>query len=129
MNMIGHLEPAERNALWRRLGERLAPGAPLVVSLQEPYDEARVVPRMRVAELAVGDRRYECYGSAEPTGPESVRWSMEYRTLDGDTVLTDSMATFDWWVVTPGSVLAGFEEVGLRAVTADAGLVVGRKPA
>ena len=43
MNMIGHLDPAARRDLWRRIAGRLAPGAPLVVNVQPPA-RAEVVP-------------------------------------------------------------------------------------
>jgi hypothetical protein len=96
-----------------------------VVGLQEPQ-QAVAVPRTRFADLRVGDLCYEGYASAEPTGPDRLRWTMEYRTLEGATVLSDRIARYDWWIVSPPTLLAELAEAGLAAQPADAGLVVAR---
>lgn len=103
------------------------PGAPAVIGLQPP-DRAVAVAFARFAELSVGDLRYEGYGSAQPTAPDRLRWTMEYRTLDGVTVLSECVAQYDWWVVSPATLLAELRDAGLPAVTGDAGLVIARRP-
>lgn len=92
--------------MWPALGPRLAAalggvdiGAGPVLELQPPA-AAVEVPVMPWGGVTLGGLAYEGRGRAEPTGPDSVRWRMEYRTRRGDTVLATAAAGYDWWIVT-----------------------------
>lgn len=125
LHMVGHLRPDQRRALWPRLAERLAPDAPVVLNVQPP-DTAVEIPEFPPTRVQVGQLTYEGTGSARPTGPESLRWHMRYSTMDGDRVVDDATADYDWWVV-PAPVLADeLTAAGLSAVVDD-DLVVAKR--
>jgi hypothetical protein len=126
MHMVGHLAPADRKRLWSAVAERLSPGGPVVLNVQPPA-AAEVVPEFPWMSVAVGGLRYEGTGSAVPTGPDSVRWRMRYRTRREDgTVLAEASAEYAWWIVTAADLAAELAGAGLTA-TVDDDLVVARK--
>ncbi|NGM15859.1 class I SAM-dependent methyltransferase [Verrucosispora sp. WMMA2044] len=113
MNMIGHLDPDGRRTFLRRVAERLAPGAPLVLNLQPPA-EPTPVPFAVFGTVSVGRHTYEGGGSAEPSGPDTVTWKMQYRMLDADdTVLREDHADYGWHVISAEALLADLAEAGL----------------
>jgi hypothetical protein len=126
MHMVGHLGPAQRRALWPALAALLAPGAPVVLNVQPP-DTAVAVPEFPPMRFTVGWLTYEGTGSAEPSGPDSVRWRMRYTVRDGDTVVEKATADYDWWIVSAEGLAAELTEAGLTA-SVDDDLVVARRP-
>ncbi|MFG3420998.1 class I SAM-dependent methyltransferase [Micromonospora sp. NPDC048063] len=113
MNMIGHLDPDGRRAFLRRVAERLAPGAPLVLNLQPPT-EPTPVPFSVFGTVPVGHHTYEGGGSAEPSGPDAVTWRMRYRVLDADgTALREDHADYRWHVIPADALLTELTEAGL----------------
>ncbi|MBC3191841.1 class I SAM-dependent methyltransferase [Pseudonocardia sp. C8] len=125
MHMVGHLPPADRRALWGAVAARLAPGAPVVLLVQLP-DTAVAVPPFPPMEVVHGGLAYQGTGSAEPTGPESVRWTMEYRTLDGERELEHVVTGYDWWIVSADELAGELRAAGLT-VRLDDDLVVGTR--
>jgi SAM-dependent methyltransferase len=123
MHMIGHLSPTERSALFRSLAARLTPGAPVVFTVQPP-DTAVEVPQFPPFSVPLGTLRYEGTGRAIPTGPESIRWTMTYRTLDGDIPLSEATAEYDWWIVSAPALAAELRSAGMTVTATDNGLVV-----
>lgn len=99
MHMVGHLPPTDRRRLWVEVAARLAPGGGPVVLNVQPPDAADAVPAFPWFGVTIGDLIYEGRGEAEPTGPDTVRWRMSYRTRHGDTVLGKATADYVWWVV------------------------------
>jgi hypothetical protein len=76
----------------------------------------------------VGGLVYEGTGSAEPTGPDSVRWRMRYRTRREDgTLLAEASAEYAWWIVTADGLATELADAGLEP-SVDDDLVVARKP-
>jgi len=128
MHMIGHLAPAERRALFSALMPRLAPGAPVVFNVQPP-DTAVEVPETPPFGVTVGRLRYEGRGRAEPIGPDRLRWTMTYRTLDGDTEIARAIAEYDWWTVSAATLAAELTLAGAATVHIDDDLVTARAPA
>ncbi|RLK23868.1 methyltransferase family protein [Micromonospora sp. M71_S20] len=115
MNMIGHLDPDGRRTFLRRVAERLAPGAPLVLNLQPPA-EPKPVPFSVFGAVPVGRHTYEGGGSAEPSGPDTVTWRMRYRVLDADgTPLREDHAAYRWHVTPARGLIAELTEAGLTA--------------
>jgi hypothetical protein len=126
LHMAGHLSPAQRRTLWPALAERLAAGAPVVFNVQPP-DTAVAVPEFPPFGVTVGRFTYQGTGSAEPTGPDSLRWRMRYATLDGDTVLDEATAEYDWWVMSADGLAAELTAAGLDVESTDDDLVVARR--
>lgn len=113
MNMLGHLDPESRRNLWEMLADRLSPAGCAVVNLQAPTS-VEAVPDTRFCSVTVGRRTYEGWGSAEPTGTDSVTWRMRYRTLEGSTVLSERAVEYRWWVLSEAQLREELREHGLR---------------
>jgi hypothetical protein len=126
LHMVGHLAPSARTALWAELVHRLAPDAPLVLNLQPP-PAAVEIPATPWSGPTLGGLTYEGRGRAEPTGPHSVRWRMDYRTRRGDTVLATATAEYDWWIVTAAGLTEELSAAGFTPVVDD-DLVVATAP-
>lgn len=114
LNVLGHLPPAERRALWLSASRRLAPGGALVINIAPPF-KPEPVPRTRVASEAVGALRYEAWATAQPAGEEEVTWRMDYCVLQNGRPLSEVTVDYRWWVV-------GERELSQEA--AEAGLVM-----
>ncbi|MBN9743409.1 class I SAM-dependent methyltransferase [Amycolatopsis sp. A1MSW2902] len=126
MHMIGHLRPDDRRALFAGLSQRLAPGAPVVISTFPPAEAVATGPiePMRVAR---GEATYEVTARAEPSGPDSVRWTSDYTTRIGDEVLETTRAEYEWWVHSPERIADELASAGLSA-RVEGDLVVARPP-
>ncbi len=123
LNMIGHVAPHDRAELWRRLAERLAPGAPLVVNVRPPA-RAEAVPEFEFTSIPVGAYRYAGSGRAEPDGPDAVTWYMRYRVRDEqDAVQREFSAAYRWHIVTPELLEAELVAAGLFVQHGAHGLV------
>ncbi|RSM69664.1 class I SAM-dependent methyltransferase [Kibdelosporangium aridum] len=125
MHMIGHLAPAERRALFSALMPRLAPGAPVVFNVQPP-GTAVEVPEFPPFGVTVGRLRYEGTGRAVPIGPDRLRWTMTYRTLDGDIEIARAVTEYDWWTVSASTLAAELTQAGAATVRIDDDLVIAR---
>jgi hypothetical protein len=122
-NMIGHLAPDDRRKLWRRVAQRLSPGAPFVVNLQPPATSV-AVPFTDFAAIRIGQYVYEGGGSAEPAGPSAVTWRMRYRIRGGDGhVLHEQTVEYPWHVVSAPDLLAELAGAGLVAEVDDLDVV------
>jgi SAM-dependent methyltransferase len=122
INMLGHLPPADRIALWERLAGILAPGAPAVFTLQPPARPERIAEQP-FGEATVGTRRCSASGAAEPAGPGQVRWRVTYRVHDGETLVFEQTMENDWWVLAPAAIEGELRRCGLEAHTSDHVLV------
>lgn len=103
INMLGHLAPPTRVAMWSRLAARLSPGAPAVFTLQPP-SRPESIPETPFGEATVGRLRYSASGSAEPSGKDQVTWRVTYRVHDGDTLLSEQAIEHQWWTLTENQV-------------------------
>lgn len=112
LNMLGHLPPAERRALWVGAAQRLAPGGALIVNLSPPVRAERV-PRTRMASATVGALHYEGWASAEPSGDDEVTWRMEYRVLRDGLALSEVTVDYRWWVASERELAEETCEAGL----------------
>ncbi|WP_045313410.1 class I SAM-dependent methyltransferase [Lentzea aerocolonigenes] len=122
INMLGHLSPADRAALWSRIAASLAPGAPAVFTLQPP-DRPASIPESPFGEAAVGRLRYSASGSAEPSGVDQVTWRVTYRVHDGTNLLSERTMQHQWWTMGEDQLDDELHHAGLRASRRD-GLVV-----
>lgn len=123
MNMIGHVEPVERALLWRRIGERLPPGAPLVVNVQPPA-RVEAVPETTFASATVGRHRYVGSGRAEPDGTNTLVWHMRYQVCDeSGAVVRDVAAAYRWHVVSPEALEAELTAAGFEVRHGSSGLI------
>jgi hypothetical protein len=124
ISMLGHLDRSARLALWRLLADRLAPDAPAVIELQPPA-RPEVVPETAFARASLGDLEYEGAGSAQPDGPDSVRWTMVYRVLRHGLLLVERVNVFSGWhTVGADDVAVEAAAAGLTCELREHGLLV-----
>ncbi|MYW01248.1 Gfo/Idh/MocA family oxidoreductase [Streptomyces sp. SID3343] len=109
--ILGHLDADARATLWRRLDERLAPDAPIVVELMS-LDRPTTLPELRLAHGMVGGHTYAWWCSGEPeSAPEP-----EPRSGPGSdsgpgsesgpgSAGADRMRLFSRWTVHDGDIL------------------------
>ncbi|RKS09149.1 hypothetical protein DFP74_4878 [Nocardiopsis sp. Huas11] len=114
MNVLGHFTPLQRARIWEMLAQRLAPGSVALVNLLPPQ-EPTTVERTMMSEFTVGRRDYRGWSAAEPTGPESVRWSMTYEVYEGGERVRSTDVDYDWWVLTGEGLRAEAARHGLDA--------------
>lgn len=127
MNMLGHLTPDGRRDLWRLLATRLAPGAPVVIGLVPP-DRVAAVPDTLFTKTQVGNRRYEGWGAADPSGPETVCWRMRWLVYDGDTLVDERHGEYQWYPADATGIAAELNEAGLTAAPSGDAMVVAHQP-
>jgi SAM-dependent methyltransferase len=112
VNVLGHLPPAERRALWGSAARRLAPGGALVASVTAPFVPERV-SRTRTASAAVGALHYEGWAAAEPSGEDEITWRMDYRVLRDGRPLSEVTVDYRWWVASGSRLAEEAAEAGL----------------
>ncbi|OCC14032.1 Methyltransferase domain protein [Streptomyces sp. PTY087I2] len=119
MNVIGHLTPDERGALWALLARHLAPRGRAVLNIYPPT-RPEAVPSTPMDEVKVGRRVYAASASAEPSGESSVTWSMTYRVTENGTTLNEFTASDLWHVFTTDQLSAELQAHGLVVSSVDA---------
>lgn len=111
--VIGHFDPGERAAVLAELGARLPEGGAALLDLQRPERPRRVDPyEMTVA--TVGDLTYRGIAEGWPIDTELMRWRMTYLCLEGERVITEETAEYEYRHPAPSLVAAEAEHVGLR---------------
>ncbi|MFF7245815.1 class I SAM-dependent methyltransferase [Embleya sp. NPDC008237] len=125
--VLHHFDPDERRLLTRLLAERLAPGAPAFVEVQEPPAPCRI-PRTRYHASAVGDLVYEGWMGAEPSGADTMDWTMTYRTTSAGRVLDERSARFTMHPIPLARMEAEAAEAGLATRRLGSGLLELRTP-
>ncbi|MDA0566295.1 class I SAM-dependent methyltransferase [Streptomonospora sp. S1-112] len=93
--VAGHIPRSERLELWRRLAERLPPGAPVVVELMG-VDTPRSIPFVRMCRETVGEQVYEWWISGEPAGSGTMRWRTQWRVFRGGDLVRTVDDEYDW---------------------------------
>ncbi|MFE2279723.1 class I SAM-dependent methyltransferase [Streptomyces sp. NPDC059454] len=112
LNMIGHLPPGQRRALWSRAARQLAPGGALVFNLTPPFAPVEV-ERVRMARVVIGELEYEGWASARPTGVDEITWHMDYGVLRQGRPLAGTSVEYRWWVAAEDALAAEVAEAGL----------------
>lgn len=112
MNVLGHLDPAQRAETWRRVADRLAPGGRVVVGLAEPHT-AVAVPRFAMPEVLVGRRRYGGTAEASVIGDRLLEWRMDYRVAQDGVEVGAAAVRYAWHVVGPDELEAELAAAGL----------------
>ncbi|MDT0269030.1 class I SAM-dependent methyltransferase [Streptomyces sp. DSM 44915] len=120
LNMLGHLAPDDRRALWALVADRLAPDG-LVLVNNPPPTSAEAVPRTAGPTVRVGDHAYRGWSEAEPAGRQSLVWHMTYETLDAERVVSRVTVDYGWWVVGEAELRAEWASVGLAVRSVEAG--------
>ncbi|MHA6628751.1 class I SAM-dependent methyltransferase [Pseudonocardia sichuanensis] len=123
LGVLGHFDGPGRARLWRLFADLLAPGAPIVVEVQQPR-RVEPVPARCYTRARVGRRTYEGWSEAIPVDAERLRWRMTYRNHPadvradaGDGPLVEHVTEHVVWPIGP--------DEAAREATA-AGLVPGR---
>lgn len=122
----GHLTDGERRRLWRYVAEQLAPGAPAVVGVLPPDRSIEVEP-VRYRRLDVGSYTYEGWQRGEPIDDRTMRWTMTYKVLHGDALVTEYSTLSRWRCDGPADVRDEIAHFGLSLEEHD-GCVVVRRP-
>lgn len=110
--VLGHLDEADRRHLWQFATHRMAAGAPVVVEVLPPY-RALVVEPVRYATAPVGRLTYEGWQAGEPVDDRTMRWTMTYRVLDGDTLVSEQCVTSTYRCWSPDDLRVEVEPYGL----------------
>jgi thiazolinyl imide reductase len=93
--VVGHLDEAERRALWQRLTQRLPRGAPIVVELMGFATPERMPPT-RLAAAELGRLRYEWWFSADPDGG-ALRLRSTWRVHAGGAAVREVSEDYRWF--------------------------------
>ncbi|ONM46311.1 class I SAM-dependent methyltransferase [Nocardia donostiensis] len=110
VGVLGHLTDVERADLWARLGERLAPGAPIVVDFFA--SDPSPMPLTKVLSEPIGEQTYEWWVSSAGLVDGLIRYQRTWKVIaDGEPVR--SVDTTSDWVPLNLEQLA--EESGLTA--------------
>lgn len=125
-NVLGHLQPEERQLLWRILAERLVDGAAGVIGVQPPAQPVSI-PETLFGTVRVGRRNYEGWGAAEPAGDDTVTWHMTWRIREHSNLVEERSADVTWWTVSEDAVAAEMRDVGLDPIVGGAGFVIAKK--
>ncbi len=110
--VLGHLDEVDRYRLWRFATERVPAGAPIVVEVLPPY-RALVVDPARYSAVPVGRLTYEGWQAGEPVDARTMRWTMTYRVLDGDSLVSERSVTSTYRCWSPDDLRAEVEPFGL----------------
>ncbi len=122
---LGHLDDADRDRLWRYIAERMPAGAPAVIELLPP-ERPVSIPHTRYRSLPVGSFVYEGWQQGEPVDERTIAWTMEYRVLDGDTVVAEYSVTSRYRCFGIDDVRDEITPYGLHAIQYDDCIVVRR---
>lgn len=110
--VLGHLDGVERSLLWRYAVDHMPAGAPMIVEILPPHRPI-VVEDTRYRSLPVGRFTYEGWQSGEPADDRSMRWTMTYRVLDGDSLVSEQRVTSTYRCWSPDDVRQEVEPLGL----------------
>ena len=127
-HVVGHLDPADRRRLWRELAARLGPGAPVLLTAEGPETPV-MIPWFPPIEVRAAGLAYRVTGSAEPDGPDAVRWRMRYDTRSDDGVVLHTAETaYRYHTVGVEALAAELYDAGLLITTCADGRVFARAP-
>lgn len=112
LGVLGHFDPIERAAVLAELAARLPSGGVALLDLQEPERPQRVEAYDFTA-AEVGDLTYRGIAEAWPVDGELMRWRMTYLSVEGDRVLTEETADYEYRHPSPAVVAIEAAEVGL----------------
>ncbi|HEX5494383.1 MAG TPA: class I SAM-dependent methyltransferase [Mycobacteriales bacterium] len=120
--MVGYLNPTDRATLWRRLADRLRPGAPIVVELMA-ISSPQVVPSMCIARDLIGDHLYEAWMSGEPLGPDRMRWRARWQVSERGTIIRECHMEHEWYTFGIDQIAVEAGMTG-RRITSELGVLV-----
>jgi phospholipid N-methyltransferase len=109
--VAGHLDTAERVALWRALAARLPAGGPIVVELMG-VATPRVIPPVRLLRERVGEQVYEWWSSGEPCGEDVMRFDTTWKVFAAGSLVREVRESHRWHTLTATQLAA---ESGLAA--------------
>lgn len=124
--VLGHLTDAELDSLWQFVATRMPPGAPAVVEVLPPH-RPFVVPRARYAAMPVGRFTYEGWQAGEPVDDRTMQWTMTYRVLDGDAVVSEQTVRSTYRCWSPDDVHQAIAPFGLVATQHGDAVVIRRR--
>ena len=123
--VLGHLSGDDLDVLWRFTAESMPVGAPVVVEVLPPY-RPDVIPPTRYASVPVGRFVYEGWQEGEPVDERVMRWTMTYRVLDGNMVVSEQRASSVYRCWSPDDLAEAVVGYGLSAAPRGDAVVVRR---
>ncbi|WP_151483397.1 class I SAM-dependent methyltransferase [Streptomyces albicerus] len=108
LGVVGHLDTAERAALWRLLSDRLAPGAPAVVDVLDRTAPPTHAP-LRLATRRVGALEYESWSEGGADG-----WTLTYRVRHDGVLLREHAVPLPWSGIGLDALAEEAAEAGLH---------------
>lgn len=118
LGVIGHFAADDRRRALTEVGRRLAPGAPLILDLQEPLTPT-TIPPATFGEAELGGLRYRGRLEARPDGADWMVWRMTYQTVDGDRIVYEASTEHRYCHPAPAALRAEALAAGLEADRAD----------
>lgn len=112
--VLGHLDEIDRYRLWRFAAEQIPSGAPVVVEVLPPHRPIEL-GLVRYAARQVGHFTYEGWQSGEPADARTMRWTMVYRVLDGEVLVSEQTVRSTYRCWSPDDLRAEVEPFGLTA--------------
>lgn len=112
--VAGHLEADDRVRLWRRLADRMPPGAPIVVELLSIRPGASFGP-LRLGQASVGTHEIEWWSSCAPAGSDAVDLTSTWRVIADGVAIGETSETHRWYPITLEDLAAesGLELTGV----------------
>ncbi|MCP3424677.1 hypothetical protein NBM05_01165 [Rothia sp. AR01] len=121
LGVIGHFDGGERRAVLAELAARLPRGGGALLDLLPPARPTEL-PAEEFTAAVIGDLTYRCIAEAWPAGgadAELMRWRMTYLTLEGERVVVEDVAEFDYRHPEADVLVAEAADVGLSARRVD----------
>ncbi|TMR24786.1 alpha/beta fold hydrolase [Nonomuraea turkmeniaca] len=94
--MMGYLTEADRKELFRKLAERMPPGAPIVMELMALSSPQEMVPA-RIAREQLGEHTYEVWMRGEPGGPGTMRYASSFTVTRAGKVVKRMYVEQEWF--------------------------------
>lgn len=112
LGVIGHFDAGERAAVLAELAARLPVRGAALLDLQAPERPERI-EAFEFTAAQVGELSYRVIAEAWPVDTELMHWRMIYLTLEGERILVEDAAEFDYRHPAPGTLTAEAARVGL----------------
>lgn len=116
--VVGFLTDHERMEVWRYVADRMPAGAPAIVEVPPPWRPIEVA-LTRFCEVPVGRFTYERWHSGTAVGERDMRWTIVYKVLDTDSIVSESVVESRWCCLSPDDLRDEVAPLGLTVTEGD----------